>query len=95
MNSSTGAPFASALLAATLLTGCATSPTSGPARDARPPASANVASCGPTTASRIPASAGSCRAAGRTYSGDDIDSTGKTNAADALAILDPAISVRR
>ena len=43
-----------------------------------------------TSASRIPQN--NCSAPGQTYTHDDIDRTGQTNAAQALQMLDPAIS---
>ena len=44
-----------------------------------------------TSASRI--AQNGCNVAGRTYTQDDIDRTGKTDAGQALQMLDPSISV--
>jgi hypothetical protein len=52
---------------------------------------------GPATGAAGGASAGvpKCRGYGRSYSSTDIDRTGQINAADALGLLDPAITVHR
>jgi len=50
--------------------------------------------CSLPTASRIPAKSDECSAVpGRTYSETDVERTGQTNAADALRMLDPTITV--
>jgi hypothetical protein len=81
--------IASALIAGMTLCGCATT---------KPPASAatvNDSSCLKETGSRIPLGPGKCRGFGRSYSSQDIERTGVvTSAADALALLDPSITVR-
>jgi uncharacterized lipoprotein len=43
--------------------------------------------------SRIPANGANCSSTARSYSGEDIDRTGQTNAGDALRLMDPAITV--
>jgi hypothetical protein len=47
------------------------------------------------TGSRISPTPPKCRGFGRSYSGDDIQRTGQTSAADALALLDPSVTVHR
>jgi len=49
--------------------------------------------CLTETGSRVPGS--KCRGYGRSYSNEDIDRTGQTNAADALGLLDPSITVHK
>jgi len=49
---------------------------------------------GCVTGSRIPSSE-PCAAFGRVYSDKDIQTTGATDAAEALRLLDPSITVRR
>jgi hypothetical protein len=49
--------------------------------------------CMTETGSRIPGDRADCKAFGRSYSGDDIDRTGKVNVGDALQVLDPSITV--
>ena len=83
------------LLAACLtlcVAACATSPsTSGSARPRA--AKALPAGCVVDTASRIPASPSDCAAAGRTWTDQDIKSTGATDAGQALRQLDPTVVV--
>jgi hypothetical protein len=50
--------------------------------------------CLTDTGSRI-ATKSSCSGYGRSYSYDDLERTGKTQAADALVLLDPSITVHR
>ena len=77
------------------LFGCATT-----ADNAKPKPAVSTAaavqdpSCLTDTGSRI-AGASKCRGYGRSYSGTDIDRTGQTSAADALAQLDPSITVHK
>ncbi|HET9389835.1 MAG TPA: hypothetical protein VFO44_09330 [Steroidobacteraceae bacterium] len=78
------------LVSASLL-GCATSPNprTASAKDAalRP-------NCIRDTGSRLPANPPGCQnVAGRSYSQDDIDRTGQTDAANALRMLDPSVTV--
>jgi hypothetical protein len=53
------------------------------------------AGCVISTGSRILAQGSKCTALGRSYSQRDVRLTGATTAADALRLLDPAISVHR
>jgi hypothetical protein len=77
-----------AITAALALGGCAAT---------RNPASASVAAARPSscltqTGSRIPPTGTFCASIGRSYSQQDIELTGHTNAAGALALLDPAVT---
>lgn len=79
-------------IAASLI-GCASGPASHDAT-----ASAKDAALQPNcirdTGSRLPASPPGCRnLPGRSYSQTDIDRTGQTDAANALGLLDPSVSV--
>ena len=77
-----------ALLTALSICGCAT--TNSPATAGGPAGP----SCLTSTGSRIPAGPGSnCIAAGRSYSQTDLDQTGKTTAAGALANVDPSLTI--
>jgi hypothetical protein len=75
---------------ATML-GCAAT-----AENAKPAVSAAAQdpACLTDTGSRI-AGNSKCRGFGRSYSSTDIDRTGQTSAADALALLDPSITVHK
>jgi hypothetical protein len=75
-----------------ILFGCAATP-----QNSKPPATAAMKdpNCLTETGSRISAVNSNCRGFGRSYSHDDIDRTGLTNAADALALMDPSITVHR
>ena len=95
MKASTGIIGIGALLAITLLAGCATTSVNSKSVDAQSAVRASNQHCGPEAASRVPANGSNCQGAGRSYSGEDIDRTGKTSAADALALLNPSISVGR
>ncbi len=55
-------------------------------------AAAQNPSCLTDTGSRI-GGKGKCRATGRSYTSDDLERTGKTTIAGALALLDPSITV--
>lgn len=81
------------ILAGATLFGCATT-----ADNAKPkPAVAATAkdpSCLTDTGSRISGNS-KCRGFGRSYSNQDIDRTGQTSAGDALALMDPSITVHR
>jgi len=60
------------------------------------PSAEKPAACVMSTGSRIPPShTSNCAAVGRTYSERDIRLTGATTTADALRLLDPAITVHR
>jgi hypothetical protein len=81
------------IVAGATLFGCATT-----ADNAKPkPAVAAVTkdpTCLTDTGSRITGPS-KCRGYGRAYSNDDIERTGQTSAADALALLDPSVTVHR
>jgi hypothetical protein len=83
--------FLSVVVSGLVLFGCAATPQNP---GSKPPASAATKdpNCLTDTGSQI-ASKSSCRGYGRSYSSDDIDRTGQTTAADALALLDPSITV--
>jgi predicted small secreted protein len=64
----------------------------------------DIAAAGPTarspaclsdTGTRIPGNGTNCSAVGRSYTSDDINSTGATTADGALRLLDPSITVHR
>ena len=81
------------VLAGAALFGCATT-----AENAKPKPAATAAvkdsNCLTDTGSRITGNS-KCRGYGRAYSSEDIDRTGQTNAADALALLDPSVTVHK
>jgi len=84
--------IAGAIVASVALFGCATT---APDAKAKPATAAVVKdpTCLTDTGSRIPGQ--KCRGYGRSYSNEDIDRTGQTNAADALSLLDPSITVHK
>ena len=51
--------------------------------------------CLTQTGTRIPARRKECAAVGRSYTQDQILTTGATTAADALRLLDPSITIHR
>jgi len=80
--------FFGAVAAGLLLVGCT-------AATVRPQAAvATRDDRGCVTGSRIPSSE-ACAPFGRVYSAKDIQTTGATDAAEALRLLDPSITVRR
>jgi uncharacterized lipoprotein YajG len=83
--------FLSAAAAGLMLFGCAATPQNP---NSNPAASAALKdrTCLTDTGSQI-VSKSSCRGYGRSYTSDDIDKTGRTTAAGALAELDPSITV--
>jgi hypothetical protein len=82
----------SALAIGLILAGCATTGGNVP-----PPAGSSTMAQNPAclsqTGSRIPSSASDCVNPGRSYSHDDVNSTGATTAGGALQILDPSVTV--
>jgi hypothetical protein len=76
------------VLAGAALFGCAT-------QNAKPnsAAAAQNPACLTDTGTRVTDT--QCRTYGRSYSSADIDRTGKISAADALATLDPSVTVHR
>jgi hypothetical protein len=82
----------SAIAAALVLAACAaTAPNVKPS--ATSAAAAKNPACVTQTGSRIAGDRSDCTAFGRSYSGDDLDRTGRFNVGDALAVLDPSIKV--
>jgi hypothetical protein len=83
----------SAIAAALVLASCATT-TPNVKPNATSAAIAKNPACVSETAIRVPSDRADCTAIGRSYSRDDIDRTGQTTLGDALAVLDPSITVR-
>jgi hypothetical protein len=81
------------MVAGAALFGCATTADNAKSKPAAS-AAAQDPTCLTDTGSRV-AGTSKCRGIGRSYSGTDIDRTGQTSAADALGLLDPAITVHR
>jgi hypothetical protein len=75
---------------------CASTP-SAPGAAMPNAATANLppAGCVPATATRLPISPQECAAFGRTYTQEDIRRTGSADTAQALRLLDPAITVKQ
>ena len=69
---------------------CAGTPATPTAQNSVASTAAPDTSC-ITSASRIPQNG--CNVAGRSYTQEDIDRTGKTDAGQALQMLDPSITV--
>ena len=59
----------------------------------KPASTAPAVGCVPLTATRLAPTPTECAEFGRTYSGQDVRSTGATDAASALGQLDPAIRI--
>jgi hypothetical protein len=78
------------IAAAVMLCGCATATRP----DTKPSATAQNVQCPTATGSRITPNGTDCSAPGRTYSSQDIDRTGQADTADALRLLDPAVTIR-
>jgi len=86
--------IAGVIVAGVTLFGCATTTPNAKAK----PATAAVAkdpTCLTETGSRITTGPSKCRGYGRSYSNEDIERTGQTSAADALALVDPSITVHK
>jgi hypothetical protein len=83
--------MAGVIVSGLVLFGCAATPQSKPAATA----AMKDPNCLTETGSHVSAGKAACRGFGRSYSHDDIDRTGLTNAGDALAVLDPSITVHR
>jgi len=82
------------LVAAAILFGCATTAENAKPKPAVSAATVKDPTCLTDTGSRL-AGNSKCRGIGRSYSNDDIERTGQTSAADALALLDPSITVHK
>jgi hypothetical protein len=80
------------MVAGLVLFGCAAT-----SQNTKPAASAAMKdpSCLTDTGGLISSGKPACRGFGRSYSDADIQRTGSTNAGDALALLDPSITVHR
>ena len=80
------------------LAACASAPTA-PQKAAAPPDVIATAAprpaavgCVPDTASRIPVKDATCLGFGSVHTGDDMKSTGQTDNAKALQMLDPSVT---
>jgi hypothetical protein len=82
------------IVAGAALFGCATTAENAKAKPAVSAAAGKDPTCLTETGSRL-AGNSKCRGFGRSYSNEDIERTGQTSAADALALLDPSITVHR
>lgn len=90
---STTMRIAGVIVSGLVLFGCAATSQNVPPKPAA--SAATNPNCLTDTGSRIPSGKSGCRGFGNSYSHDDIDRTGKTSAADALATLDPSVTVHR
>ena len=87
-----------ALIAALTLSGCATISANknvgASPEHAADASTARNSTCLTSTGSRLPVTANSpCAGIGRSYSPDDVGATGRTQAGQALSMLDPSITV--
>ena len=72
--------------------GCATTAPSADKPVAKAALATDYIGCIRSTGTRIPVKDGECTGAvGRSYTKDDLDSTGQTNTAEALRMLDPSL----
>lgn len=83
----------SLMFVALAVTGCAASRTAS--RDPTPLSPARATRCSGAVALTGGAGSPACTGFGRSYSRQDIERTGAITTGDALALLDPSISVRR
>ncbi|MGH8208692.1 MAG: hypothetical protein ACREU6_03710 [Steroidobacteraceae bacterium] len=74
----------------TLLAACATGPTPHSRQNT---AAEQRSACLTATGTRLPLSPGQCAAFGESYSGKDLQQTGKLEIGPALQMLDPSITV--
>ena len=74
---------------------CAGTPSSPGAATSQAAAAPNLppAGCVSNTATRIPMSPAECAAFGRVWTEQDVKSTGATDSAQALRLLDPSVTV--
>jgi hypothetical protein len=75
--------------------GCAATSQNVNPKPAPSAAMSNDPNCLTDTGSRLAFGKSNCRAYGRSYSNADIERTGSTDAATALGLLDPSITVHR
>jgi hypothetical protein len=80
------------LMIAVALSGCATTAGNNAAKPAATATASKDPTCLQDTGSRITSPGSKCRGIGSSYSSDDIDRTGSTSAAEALRLLDPAVT---
>jgi hypothetical protein len=80
------------IVAGAALFGCATTAENAKSKPAVPAAAVQDSTCLTDTGSRLTGNS-KCRGYGRAFSGTDIDRTGQTDAGNALALLDPSITV--
>jgi hypothetical protein len=80
-----------ALAAGFALCGCAS--TAGSSSKPAASSAQNDPTCLVDTGSRLPPGKSGCRGTGRSYTSEDILRTGQTDSADALAHLDPSVTV--
>jgi hypothetical protein len=80
-----------AFVAGFALCGCAS--TAGNTSKPSAASAQNDPTCLVDTGSRLAPGKNGCRGIGRSYTGEDILRTGQTNAGDALAQLDPSVTV--
>jgi hypothetical protein len=75
------------------LAACTSAPTTrADAKDAARVAETQRTSCLKETGTRLPPPPGQCAAFGRSYSSEEMDRTGRTDAGAALQMLDPSIT---
>jgi hypothetical protein len=78
------------------LAACTSAPsTRADAKSAAAVAETQRTSCPKETGTRLPLPPGECAGFGRSYSSEDVDRTGQTDAAAALRMLDPSITTPR
>jgi hypothetical protein len=77
------------------LVGCATTAENARPKTVNSGVTVNDRPCLTGTASRIPPNGTNCSPTGRSYSGDELMSTGKTTVAGALPLLDPSITIHQ
>jgi len=80
------------IVAGASLFGCATTAENAGSKPAGSAATVQDPTCLTDTGSRIVGTS-KCRGIGRSYSNDDLLKTGSTSTADALALLDPSLTV--
>jgi hypothetical protein len=82
-----------AIAAVLLVGGCATTAGNMPPKAVNSAAAAKDLTCPTQTGSRIGVNGTNCLGFGRSYSADDIGSTGATSAGGALRLLDPSVTI--
>ncbi len=87
--------FTSAIVATLILGGCAATAQNAEPTPSASKLSANDPTCLKDTGRLASTGSADCSMTGRSYSGEDIARTGKTDVGDALALMDPSITVHR